>query len=98
MQPVNFVICKATMKHPDEWTIFELRFYKTFKYYSFLFSNESNLDILAKTLNFLLALEQIFETCLSNFNSLSIVTPNSLTSELSQILSFPIFAHICSCL
>ena len=61
MEPINFVISMATMKHPNKWAIFELTFNKTFKYY-LLFSNESSLDILAKTLNFLLALEQTFET------------------------------------
>ena len=38
-----------------------------------VFSNIRNFEVLAKTLNFLLALEQIFKTCLSNFNSLQIV-------------------------
>ena len=36
MQPINFAISMATMKHPNKWAIFELTFNKTFKYYSSL--------------------------------------------------------------
>ena len=64
----------------------------------FLFSNVKNFDILAKTVGFLLALEQILETCLSNFSSLSIVTPKSFTSTLSYISSPPTWTYNSSCL
>ena len=62
-----------------------------------LLLKESKFAILERALNFWLALLQSFRTCLSNFRSLSIVTPRSLTSLLSHIKSFPIFAHTCSC-
>ena len=57
-----------------------------------------NIDILAKTVSFLLALEQILETCLSNFSSQSIVKPKSFTSTNSHILTPPSWFHTCSCL
>ena len=59
---------------------------------------ESKFTILKRALNFWLPLLLSFRTCLSNFRSLSIVTPRSVTSLLSQIKSFPIFAHTFSCL
>ena len=48
-----------------------------------LFLNRRNLATLVKSLSFLLAFEQIFDTCLSNFRLLSTVIPRSLTSLLS---------------
>ena len=48
---------------------------------------------LLTTINFSLALKQVFAIWLSNLSLLSIVTPKSLSSLLSQILSLPIFAE-----
>ena len=66
------------MKHPNKRTI-ALKMV-------FVFSNVKNFDIIAKTVSFVLALEQILETCLSNFNSLLLIeTPKSFNQH------FPIF-------
>ena len=62
-----------------------------------LLLKESNFAILERALNFWSAFPQSFRTCSSNFRSLSIVIPISLTSLLSQIKSFhnsPIFMHV----
>ena len=49
-------------------------------------------------LSFLLAFEQIVDTCLSNFSLLFNVIPRSLKLLLSQTLSLSNFAHICQIL
>ena len=59
------------------------------------FSKERNLDNLARALNFLLAFRHILEICSSNVNSLSFLTPSSLTLLLSQILSLRNLPHTC---
>ena len=48
---------------------------------------------LLTTINFSLALKQVFAIWLSNLSLLSIVTPKSLSSLLSQILSLSIFTE-----
>ena len=50
-------------------------------------------DSLKQLVSFLLALKEILETCLSNLNSLSIVTPKSFTSTFFYIL-FPTIIFI----
>ena len=77
------------MKHPNKWAIF----LKCDSTKAFLFSNVKNFEILAKAVSFLLALKEILETCLSNLNSLSIVTPKSFTSTFFYIL-FPTIIFI----
>ena len=59
-----------------------------------LLSKERNLDLRNIALSFLLALEHNFEICSSKPRFLSIVTPNSFTSDFSHLMSFPVLAHI----
>ena len=56
-----------------------------------LFLKGRNLATVVKMLSFVLALEQILDTCLSNFSLLFNVIPRSLTLLLSQTM--PIFAR-----
>ena len=86
---LDFIIQILVMKHPNKWAIF----LKCDSTKAFLFSNVKNFEILAKAVSFLLALKEILETCLSNLNSLSIVTPKSFTSTFFYIL-FPTIIFI----
>ena len=96
---VYFIIdLLLSMKHPHKWTVFEWRFYKSFKNYTFFFKKERSFPIFAKALIFLLAFEQMFFTWLSNFKLLSMVTPSRLTVFLFQFIFCPILDHICSTL
>ena len=63
-----------------------------------LFLNGRNLATLVKALSFLLAFEQILDTCLSNFRLLSNVIPRSL-SYFPRLYFYPIlptFFHFIS--
>ena len=53
-----------------------------------LFLNGRSLANLVKTLSFLVAFEQILETCLSNFRLLSDAIPRSSTLLLSQAILY----------
>ena len=86
---LDFIIQILVMKHPNKWAIF----LKCDSTRGFLFSNVKNFEILAKAVSFLLALKEISQTCLSNLNSLSIVTPKSFTSTFFYIL-FPTIIFI----
>ena len=86
---LDFIIQILVMKHPNKWAIF----LKCDSTKGFLFSNVKNFEILAKAASFLLALKKISQTCLSNLNSLSIVTPKSFTSTFFYIL-FPTIIFI----
>ena len=86
---LDFIIQILVMKHPNKWAIF----LKCDSTKGFLFSNVKNFEILAKAVSFLLALKEISQTCLSNLNSLSIVTPKSFTSTFFYIL-FPTIIFI----
>ena len=66
-----------------------------FKWRIRLFLNGGNLATLVKALTFLLAFEQILETCLSGFRLLSNVISRNLTLLLSQNISLSNFSHIC---
>ena len=59
------------------------------------FLNEIIFDIEAKTLNFLPAIEQISNSCLLNFNLLSISIPKSFKSLFSHIFPIAILAQPC---
>ena len=56
-------------------------------------SKIKKLTNLLNTLSFWLAYQQIFAIWLSNLSLLSIVTPKSLSSLFSQVLSSPVFAQ-----
>ena len=60
-----------------------------------LFLNRRNLATLVKAISFLLAFEQILDTCFPSFRLLSNVISRSLTSLLSQAISQCILAQIC---
>ena len=95
-----------SMRHPYERTISKLRFNKSLKENtSFLKWKKlgetwkklgRNLKKLHKALSFLLAFEQILDTCLSNSSLLSNILPRSLTSLLSQTIFLSNFVHICT--
>ena len=66
-----------------------------------LLLEENNFAILERALNFWLALLQSFRACLSNFRSLSIVIPRSLTSHryfprLNLSLYSPVVVDACN--
>ena len=52
--------------------------------------------ILINANNFLFGFRQALLRCSSNFNSLSVVIPMSLTVRFSHILLLPILVHKCS--
>ena len=85
----------AVTEHPNQWVIFELWFRQRILKRVLRLSKHKNLDSLSSTLNFLLAFAQISAIYLSNFNSLSIVTPKSLTNDFFQVL-LSTFIQSCS--
>ena len=93
MQHINFVVGTSTMKHLNNWIILKSRLYKSFKKCSSFIERK---QFRHSRKSIWLALLQSFRTSLSNFRSLSIVIPRNLTSLLSHIKSFLIFAHTCS--
>ena len=75
---IYFIVKASTMEHPNLWAVSKLQFYESFHYHPFLstFVKDARRT---RALSFWHAFLQRLLTCSSNFKSLSIVIPRSIS-------------------